>query len=306
MTAWLVVTRFAHFSACLMFFGVFFFDRFLAPVAAGPKIRGYWQRCDYIFSWILLPVVLVSGIGWFVLTAKMMSGQPLDASVLKVVWSQTEFGHLWKIRLLFWGVALVLSFFQRPNVASREFAAWVMALAAGCMAASLAWTGHGRETSRWHLFADVLHLLGAGIWPMGLLPLFLLVRKARRIAGPEDWPSLAALVNRFSTISLAAVSLMIITGTVNAWFLVGSFSNLIGRPYGHWLLAKLGIFCAALAVAAVNWLRLRRRLAAEQAQPARALATTARLQRNVQFELVLGLGIVAVVGVLGILPPAIE
>ncbi|MGH8022936.1 MAG: CopD family protein, partial [Limisphaerales bacterium] len=272
MTTWLAVTRFAHISACLLLFGLVFFDRFLAPAAAAPKVRAYWQLCDSVIRWILLPVILISGIGWFALTAKMMSGQPLDTSVLKVVWGQTEFGHLWKIRILFWGAALVLSFFQRPKAESREFAAWVMALAAGCMAASLAWTGHGREISRWHLAADVLHLLGAGIWPMGLLPLLLLLRKARRIAGPEDWPALAALVNRFSTISLAVVSLMIITGTVNAWFLVGSFSNLVSKPYGHWLLAKLGLFCAALAVAAVNWLRLRPCLAAEQAQPARAMA----------------------------------
>lgn len=259
-----------------------------------------------MMTWVLLLLILVSGMAWFALVAMTMSGQPLDARVLNIVWTQTQIGTVWKIRLVFFAVAIVLSFFQRSATLVREFASWVQILAGGCLVGSLAWAGHGQETSSWHLFADVLHLLAAGIWPAGLLPLFLLLRTARRIAEPEDWLCISALVNRFSSISLATVLLLGLTGAVNAWYLVGSFSNFVEHPYGCWLLAKLTLFCAALAVAAMNLLRLKPRLVAEHGQPEKAGATVAQLQKNVQFELVLGSGIVAIVAVLGILPPAIQ
>lgn len=306
MSIWLVLTRALHFGACLFLFGVFFFDRFTATSVTSAKISGFWQGRVCMISWLLLPLILVSGMAWFALTAMIMSGQSLDANILKIVWTQTQFGAVWKIRLAFLAVTVILSFFQRSSGLVREFAAWVQTLAGACLVGSLAWAGHGQETSRWHLFADVLHLLAAGIWPAGLLPLFLLLRAARRIAGPEDWLSMSALVNRFSAISLATVSLLTLTGAVNAWFLVGSFSNLVEQPYGRWLLVKLTLFCAALALAAVNLLRLKPRLTAGRGQPEQTKATLAQLQKTVQIELFLGSGIIAVVAVLGILPPAIQ
>ena len=117
---------------------------------------------------------------------------------------------------------------------------------------------------------------------------------------------MASVVSRFSKVSLATVLLLALTGSVNAWFLVGSFSNLVAEPYGRWLLAKIIFFFVALALASVNLLRLKPRLLVEHSQPEKAKATVAQLQANVQFELALGSGIIAIVAVLGILPPAIH
>ena len=308
MTSWLILTRAVHMGACLLFFGMFVFDRFTASILATrqSEIAEYWKYRVRIISWVLLPVILASGIAWFALTAMTMSGQPLQIDILKIVWAQTQFGAVWKIRLVFLLAAVVLSWFLRSPPDVRGFAAWIEMVAGGCLLGSLAWAGHGQESSRWHLLADVLHLLAAGVWPAGLVPLFLLLRRARRIAGPEDWESMARVVSRFSAVSLATVLALALTGTVNAWYLVGSFSNLVSEPYGRWVLAKIIVFCVALAVAAVNFLRLKPRLAAEHSQPERAKATVAQLQTNVQIELTLGSGIVAVVAVLGILPPAIH
>jgi copper resistance protein D len=156
------------------------------------------------------------------------------------------------------------------------------------------------------LFADVLHLLAAGVWPAGLLLLFLLLKQSRRITTPADWLSMAELVRRFSVSSLIAVSLLVITGYINSWFLVGSVSNLFSEPYGRWLLAKIIFFGIALAIAAINLLRLKPRLLVESAQPDMAAVTVAQLRRNVQIELLLGSAIIIIVAVLGILPPAVH
>lgn len=117
---------------------------------------------------------------------------------------------------------------------------------------------------------------------------------------------MSMLVRRFSAISLVAVSLLVLTGLVNSWFLVGSISNLFEQPYGRWLLTKIILFCAALAIASVNLLRLKPRLIIESSQPERAETTVAQLQNNVQIELFLGMTIITVVAILGILPPAIH
>lgn len=310
MTTWLIITRAVHFSACLLFFGMFAFHLFAAPVLTRrqPEMAGYWKMRLSVFSLILLPVILASGAAWFALVAMTMSGQPLQMDILKIVWTQTQFGTVWEIRLVFFliaAIAIAFSCFPKSESAFLKFAVWFQLAINGCLLGSLAWAGHGQESSPWHLFADVLHLLAAGIWPGGLLPLLLLLRKSRRVATMVvDWRSMAELVRRFSAISLAAVSLLAITGFVNSWFLVGSFSNLVGQPYGRWLLTKIIFFCAALAIASVNLLRLKPSLLTENSLPEKAQATVAQLQTNVLFELFLGTVVIIVVAILGILPPA--
>jgi copper resistance protein D len=230
----------------------------------------------------------------------------LQMDILKIVWTQTQFGNVWKIRLVFLLAAVMLSFLLKPQAPFRPFAVWAQVFTSGCLLGSLAWAGHGQESSPWHLLADVAHLLAAGVWPAGLLPLLLLLKQSGRIVTPVDWLSMAKLVRRFSASSLIAVSLLAITGYINSWFLVGSVSNLFSEPYGRWLLAKIIFFGIALAIASVNLLRLKPRLSVESAQPELAAATVAHLRRNVQLELLLGSAIIIIVAVLGILPPAIH
>jgi putative copper resistance protein D len=309
-TTLFILARAVHIGACLLFFGVFAFDRFVAaaiPANGKAEIGGYWQARIRFFNLILLPVILLSGIAWFALVAMTMSGQPLQAEVLKTIWTQTQFGTVWKLRLIFWlaaAIAASLFYFSHSQTAFQRFLIWLQLIFSGALLGSLAWAGHGLEDSRWHLFADALHLLVAGFWPTGLLPLVLLLRKLRQTSEPARWHSIAALVRHFSTLSLSSVTLLAATGFINSWFLAGSFSNLLEQTYGRWLLAKIILFCLAVAIGAVNLLRLKPRLLIENSQAQNPEATVARLQFNVQTELALGTAIVIVVAILGILPPA--
>src|SRR5262249_56858630 len=72
---------------------------------------------------------------------------------------------------------------------------------------------------------------------------------------------------RFSTLGLISVGLLIATGIVNGWILAGSVPALIGTGYGRLLLAKVALFFAMVAVAAVNRLRLTPRLALATSPP---------------------------------------
>lgn len=301
-----ILTRTVHFGVCLLFFGVFIFDRFMAAsILGGEKSAAadYWQARVRLFSLILLPLIFISGLAWFVLVAMAMSGQPPQLEVLKTVWLQTQFGTVWKIRFITWLAAALTAAgfrFAKSPGPWRTGLTWLQLLFGGVLLGSLAWAGHGMEGSRWHLFADILHLLGAGLWPAGLLPFALLLRKLRQ----TSTSAVARLVHKFSAWSLFAVSLLTATGLVNSWFLVGSFTNLINQAYGRWLMVKIAFFCVAIAIGAMNLLRLKARLPVGSRPSQNAQATAAQMQFNVQVELVLGLAIVIVVAILGMLPPA--
>jgi putative copper resistance protein D len=305
--AWFILARAVHFGACLLFFGLFAFDRFAAVSIAArlpPETARYWRLLVRWSSLVALPIILLSGMIWFALAAGTMSGEPLQIDVWKIVWTQTQFGTVWQFRLAFWlvaAVAAMLLWFFQSRPATRLALTWVELFFGGCLLGSLAWAGHGQESSRWHLFADSLHLLVAGFWPAGLLPFALLLNKLRRTSEAAQWSLVVLLVRRFSAISLGSVALLVATGLVNSWFLVGSIENLFQQPYGRWLLAKIILFLLAVAIGAVNLLRLKPRLVVgEMPGP-----TAARLQLNVWLELMLGALIIFVVAILGILPPAL-
>jgi copper resistance protein D len=309
MTTLLILARAVHIGACLLFFGVFAFDRFVATAISArgeTEVNNYWRRRTRFFNLILLPIILLSGSAWFALVAMNMSGQPLQAAILKAVWSQTQFGAVSKIRLIFWlatAVVAIFFYFSKSQTAFQKNLIWLQLFFSGGLLGSLAWAGHGQETSAWHLLADVLHLLVAGFWPAGLLPFALLLRKLRLARDPARQHSIASLVRRFSALSLGGVALLAATGFVNSWFLVGSFSNLIEQTYGRWLLVKIILFGFAVAIGAVNLLRLKPRLLMESSPSQSSEASVAQLQFNVQMELAIGTAIIIVVAVLGILPP---
>ena len=305
MTAMLILVRAIHIGSCLILFAMFAFDQFVAgSVPDNPNTTGRRSARGRGLNTILLLLISASGVAWFVTVGMAMGGKGFEFQVLKIVWTQTEFGALWKIRLLLWLMVMVFSIFRFSISGIAKSLLWIQVAVSGGLLGSLAWTGHGREGSDLHLVADVLHLLGAGMWPAGLLPFALRINELRRISVPEKWISIAALVRRFSAVSLGTVAILSATGWVNAWFLLGAPSNLVSQDYGRWLLAKIVLTCMAVAIGAVNLFRLKPRLLRPNFQLPFAAQAIARLQFNVLVELILSAAIVIIVAVLGILPPS--
>ena len=132
------------------------------------------------------------------------------------------------------------------------------------------------------------------------MPLALLLGAIRCRPG---WTSLELdAIRRFSTLGIASVATLILSGVFNAWLLVGSLRGLIVTDYGHLLMLKLAVFAVMVAFAAFNRFVLTRRLALSCDQ-ARQSALRG-LSRNTWIEIALGLSIFAMVGVLGTLHPA--
>jgi len=171
---------------------------------------------------------------------------------------------------------------------------------------SLGWVGHAVEgqgvVGLVHQINQMVHLLAAGLWLGGLVPLTWLLGQARSTSG-ATWISLApAVLTRFSHVGYAAVALLAATGVINTLLLVGSVEALAGTPYGRLLSLKILLFSVMVVLALTNRFRLLPRLRCEL-QPS---ASIAALARSVLFEQALGFVVLAVVSVLGTWPPALH
>jgi len=335
-----------HYAACLLLLAVWAFDRLVLPAVAtnAPQsLRERWHVLEWRWSLFLMPVIAISGIAWFMQVCVNMSGlsfaEAMHPDIVRTILGQTSFGRVWEVRSIIWLCCGPLyTTFRMPRI-FRTMSGWINMLLAAALVSSLAWAGHGQDGGRWHLLADAIHLFTAGLWPMGLAPLAVMLFELRK-RSTDDRRALARLVVfRFSGLSLLCVVLLAGSGIVNSFYMIGTLGNLISTVYGKVLLCKVGIFLIILVIAAINRLRLMPRLAgsvcttsswssrvavgpqghsfaASESAPARRplrgdairsdVACTAesaarKLRWNVAAELILGITVLIVTAVLGLL-----
>lgn len=170
------------------------------------------------------------------------------------------------------GFALTLAVFSSGSVARI-----VALVGASLIIGSYAFVGHSTGEPRWALAVLlVVHLFAAAFWVGALLPLW-------RVA--DEGPSGAATLHRFGKIAAWVVAVLVIVGTIYAWYLSGSPLALVGTAYGAVLVAKIGAVAVLLGLAALNKLRLVPALASG------SLGASSALKRSIIFETVVVLGI---------------
>ncbi|WGD56324.1 copper homeostasis membrane protein CopD [Bradyrhizobium sp. CB1650] len=298
----LLATRAVHFAATAITVGDVMFRTVIAASAFRPDAAapGAFEAPTLRVSWLGLGVALISGAIWLLLQAASMSGMPLDqamsADVLPTVINETQFGQVTTLRA---GLAVCLAAcltYHRVTIAR-----WLGFAAAIAFAASLAWTGHAASTAGeagyLHLAADALHLTATAAWIGGLASLILFLGATYQ---GKAVPLIRDVVGRFSIMGMVSVLTLLVTGFINAAILVGSMHALIVTEYGRLLLLKLVLVALMLILALINRLVLTPRLTPFGNGALR------RLTRNSTIELALGLAILAIVGVLGTMHPAIH
>lgn len=312
------MTRLLHYAATVSLEGIFVFWCLIAwPAFHRTKASQVFQaRLDrrlFPLAWASLLVALASGVAWLVIVASHMSGMPLGAvvqgPVVGVVLTQTRFGEDWLLRAAL--VVVLAGCLAVQGLTRKHAAGWIGLLAASAFIASLAWAGHGAAAEdvpfdAIHLPADILHLLAAGAWLGGLLPLVLLLSQAHGDGSPEAVTVAQATTLRFSKLGLSSVGTLLATGLVNTWFLAGSVPALLGTLYGQLLLVKVALFGVMIAVASPNQLRLLPRLADVANDATLRLRAVRQLGYNASIEASLGVFVLAVVGIIGVLPPGLH
>jgi copper transport protein len=108
---------------------------------------------------------------------------------------------------------------------------------------------------------------------------------------------MAAVFSRYALFSVAA---LVITGSINAWRQSASLSQLVHSSYGTWLIAKLVVVAAVLAIASIS----RRTVHGGDDEPATSTTAASRLGRLIVIE-VLGMALIvgATAGLVSSAPP---
>ena len=147
----------------------------------------------------------------------------------------------------------------------------------------------------WGIPAKAIHLLASAVWLGGLL--WLVVRPAR-----DDVTLFAADAGRVSSLALAAVIAVALTGVVQTRLFLASWSGLVTSPYGWLALAKSAGLLALVAFGAYHRQRLMPRVAA----PACTGSDVAALCVSVRRELYVIALVVLLGGLLAYVPPPAE
>jgi putative copper resistance protein D len=292
LTAALILIRFAHFASVMLLFGASVFLAALAPPALRTALARPLRR-------LMIGAALVaaaSAVLWLLIEGAEMGGDwsdAIDPSVVSSVLYDTAFGHVWQARLVL-ALALIVAALWRPFLAPT-----VTAVLAGLLLASLGLVGHAamREGAPGLIGRanQALHLLAGGFWLGALAPLVYCLGRLREPALKQD---AAVALRRFSGFGHVAVAIVLATGVVNTFTILGRWPTGFSSPYQASLAMKIATVAAMVLLALFNRYRLVPRLAATPGPVLRALS------RNTLIELILGGAVLALVSAFATFEPA--
>lgn len=267
-----------------------------------PDLPTIGERRLLVVSGLMLVVATVAAM---VLQAADMAGGA-DAAMITMVLTSTSFGHAAACRLAAAAAALLLLLLLgQPGRLCLSLLALLGALAT----TSLAWGGHAMSDDGVpgfvHFVADIAHLLAAAVWIGALVILTTMVTAyvARDSGGPAR--RLERALSGFSGVGTAAVALLILSGLVNGWFLIGPdhLRGLFTTLYGRLLLIKLALFMVMLGLAALHRWRLSPRLATAAGRGAKVRDDVIRIRRSIALETVSAMLVLGLVAWFGTLAP---
>jgi putative copper export protein/mono/diheme cytochrome c family protein/peroxiredoxin len=176
----------------------------------------------------------------------------VDGSIIRTFLLKTGVGRIAIIEI---GCAVaacipaVIAWITLKKSSTSDLALLVAALVAGIGLAAFPFNSHPVTLDQQiaGLSASIAHRLALGVWLGGLPALILLIG-----AGPvpDDTRRLAAVIlRRFSRLAIVAMSVILVSGTLLTWYLVGNVSSLIGTEYGRLLILKLALLGGVFVIA---------------------------------------------------------
>ena len=297
----LIFVRWMNFTAEIMLFGGAAFPLIMHGKDTLENKAQHWiiQQTGQIVRW-MGTIAVVTAIFWLLISIDQVSGSSpgiVDPSIWQSFFFQTSFGPAWMVRIIA-GLAILVG---TPWPASRPWFSVMLGLG-GIMLIAQAWLGHAAGVDdAWTvvaLLAYAGHVLAAGVWIGGLPPLFLALRNSFA-QNPDQAPvNIIAILARFSTVGIAAVCILAVTGMINTWLHIESWSHLVSSVYGELIITKICLFLALLGLAIFNFIVLTPRMRMAQSEITRFV-----FLKSVALELAVGLLALLAAAALGIQSP---
>ena len=242
----MLICRFLHFSAAMLLLGTSAFVGTMMP----PSLRRELDRPLRRMTVALLLIAVLTSLAWFGIDAAEMGNGWSDAispDNLVAVVTGTEFGAVWMWHLAIM-VALVLAYVFGGSHR------WLMLTALSTLfLASLGLVGHAAmfegALGTLQRLNHALHLISAGLW-VGVLPALAIC--LLRVRAPVLSADIAIALRRFSGIGHFAVAVVILTGVVNTYLIVGRVPLDLGSPYQVLLDIKIGLVVLMVMIALAN------------------------------------------------------
>ncbi|MEP6831507.1 MAG: copper homeostasis membrane protein CopD [Rhizomicrobium sp.] len=297
-----IVFRFVQYMGAMILFGSSLF--FLFTIPQSERIAGAsWMRPLLASG---AAAVLVATLLGLVAQTGVLAGalaEAINPATFKVALTEMSFGRAGVIRIIVSGLTLTAILILRPG----RVLGFISAVGGFVVCVSMAWMGHGAATKGAaglvHLIADIFHLLAVAGW-IGALVAFslMLVQRHSTVAAMG---TLARALQRFAGIGAGFVAVILATGLINSYFLVGleHLQGLWTTRYGELLSLKIILFIAMLAFAARNRLLLAPALehALNSGEPSRS--ALASLRRSILSEAAVAVFVLGLVAWLGTLAP---
>ncbi len=238
--------RFVHIAAIMQGFGIALFCECLAPAGLRGALRNSLGATIRIMAWLSL----LTSAGILALQAGQM-GDGWPQTLSPAIWLavlNTAFGSVW-----LWHLAVALLAVLAAGLHTLTAMRHRLLLAAlSVLLVSQALVGHSAmyDGMRGALQRgnQILHLFSAAWWLGCLLPLLICLPRLRGV-GRND--ALHALV-RFSRSAHFAVALVIISGLVNTWLVLGQWPLDWASAYQRLLLFKIAAVVLMVVLAITN------------------------------------------------------
>ncbi|KMV32983.1 copper homeostasis membrane protein CopD [Franconibacter pulveris] len=239
-----VALRFIHFAALMLALGATLCVSLLAPAALRQPLKkrlvSFWRAallCNAVSALLMLAV-----------QAGLM-GDGLKDSLDPQVWLAvlaTRFGNNWLWQMVLAVVTLVAAWLKPRGGAA------LLSLLVAVQLALLASVGHAAMhegmAGALHRLNHAVHLLCAAWWLGGLWPLLVCMRLARRTRWREA--AIVAMM-RFSRYGHLAVAGVLLTGALNAAFILGLHWPM-QSGYVRLLIVKIALVAMMVAIALWN------------------------------------------------------
>ena len=257
----------------------------------------------------------ISGAGWLLLLAATIDDRPLSEAVADgsawVVLTQTRFGIRLATALSAGGFACRKRAAQAYRCARVGATCWRRWVGSPLWRRSLGrgMVGLPPETAAMSISPQIFFISAAAsqLGSAGSSRLCC-CSDCYDIRDEPGWAMIAGTATRrFSNLGIMAVGTLLVSGMINAWFLVGRTVNLTSTDYGRLLGLKIALFVGMVGVAAANRLHLMPQLSALlKLVPGLDVGDSQTARTECSYRIIIGLVIICIVGVLGVTPPATE